>query len=138
NSWWVLFWPSPPSQNRGNEWLLWVKMRKTRSEHNESGSLPHCGHTSGHRFLTFSARSRLTHRNKRRRYSITSSALSRTDVGRSRPERPGHFEIDNELDLGRLLDRRFLSSRPAPAREGHPRSGTPNVGATRSRLLNCI
>jgi len=49
----------------------------------------------------------LTHRSERRRYSITSSALSRTDVGRSRPERPGHFEIDYELDLGRLLDRRI-------------------------------
>ena len=52
-------------------------------------------------------------RSKSHHYSITSSARSRNDFRDCQPERFGGGQIDDEIELGRLIDRDIARLRPA-------------------------
>ena len=53
------------------------------------------------------------HRSTQHLYSITSSARSEERLGNCQAERLGGLEIDDQLELGRLLDRQVGRLRPS-------------------------
>ena len=50
--------------------------------------------------------------NSRRSHSITSSARASSDGGIVEPERLGGLEVDDQIEFGRLLDRKVGGFRP--------------------------
>ena len=60
------------------------------------------------------------HRSKQHSYSITSSARAER-VGDRETERLGGRQIDDQFELGRLLDRDFAGFRPAQNLVDHTR-----------------